>query len=267
MLQIDPRIQLKSPWLAAVLAFLLPGAGHFYQERFFKGVIYSVSILGTFFCGIALGDWQPVYHRMDSGHSHYGYLSQFMVGLPAMPAIAQSRRFINQFEQRHTPASGKFEGYFESAGGDHDDLISVSGRINLKTVRGKFGTEAYGGTFEGLTSDNEAARFRLGVVSIDPKVYPSRQRTIICDVLPSEANQNTLGRLSGSVPRPFQDWFQVPLDDPTLERLHGTLGKQFDLAVVYTWIAGLLNILAIWDAFEGPAYGYGDEDEPAPEPA
>ncbi|MFT5091852.1 MAG: hypothetical protein ACI93T_000671, partial [Porticoccaceae bacterium] len=32
------------------------------------------------------------------------------------------------------------------------------------------------------------------------------------------------------------------------------------LALVYTWIAGLLNILAVWDALQGPAYGYGDEE-------
>jgi hypothetical protein len=29
--------------------------------------------------------------------------------------------------------------------------------------------------------------------------------------------------------------------------------------MVYTWIAALLNVLVMWDAFEGPAYGYGDE--------
>jgi hypothetical protein len=38
----------------------------------------------------------------------------------------------------------------------------------------------------------------------------------------------------------------------------------FELALVFTWIAGLLNILAVWDALEGPAYGYGDEE---PEPS
>ena len=39
------------------------------------------------------------------------------------------------------------------------------------------------------------------------------------------------------------------------------MGKFFELAKIFTWIAGLLNILAVWDAFEGPAYGYGDEEE------
>ena len=67
--------------------------------------------------------------------------------------------------------------------------------------------------------------------------------------------------IEGTVPRQFWDWFQVPLEDKALEEIHGRLGRRFELAQVFTWIAGLLNLLAIWDAFEGPAYGYGDEDE------
>jgi hypothetical protein len=31
------------------------------------------------------------------------------------------------------------------------------------------------------------------------------------------------------------------------------------MALVFTWVAGLLNLLAIWDAADGPAYAYGDE--------
>ncbi len=51
----------------------------------------------------------------------------------------------------------------------------------------------------------------------------------------------------------------MPLDDPALEHLYGRLGKHYEMALVYTWIAGLLNVLAVWDAVQGPAYGYGDE--------
>ena len=44
-----------------------------------------------------------------------------------------------------------------------------------------------------------------------------------------------------------------------LQGLNGRLTKRFGMALVFTWIAGLLNILAIWDAVQGPAYGYDDE--------
>ena len=49
-------------------------------------------------------------------------------------------------------------------------------------------------------------------------------------------------------------------DNAELDRLHGKLSQHFDIACVFTWIAGLLNLMAIWDAYEGPAYGYGDEE-------
>jgi hypothetical protein len=70
------------------------------------------------------------------------------------------------------------------------------------------------------------------------------------------------GEIEGTVSRPFWNWFQAPLEDKALEEIHGRLGRRYALAEVITWIAGLLNLLAIWDALEGPAYGYGDEDEP-----
>jgi hypothetical protein len=43
--------------------------------------------------------------------------------------------------------------------------------------------------------------------------------------------------------------------------LHRVFGVRMDVALVYTMIAGLLNILAIYDAVAGPAYWREDEDE------
>jgi hypothetical protein len=43
--------------------------------------------------------------------------------------------------------------------------------------------------------------------------------------------------------------------------LHPRLGKLVEVGSVYTTVAGLLNIFAIFDAYEGPAY---TDDEPAP---
>jgi hypothetical protein len=44
-----------------------------------------------------------------------------------------------------------------------------------------------------------------------------------------------------------------------LNGLHPRLGKLVEIGTIYTTVAGLLNILAIYDAYEGPAYQ--DEDE------
>jgi hypothetical protein len=90
-----------------------------------------------------------------------------------------------------------------------------------------------------------------------PQEFSSSLRYLRCDV----TNGKRRGEIEGTVGRSFWDWFQVPVEDKALEEIHGRLGRRYALAEVITWIAGLLNLLAIWDALEGPAYGYGDEDE------
>jgi hypothetical protein len=79
-----------------------------------------------------------------------------------------------------------------------------------------------------------------------------------------------VGQIRGTIPRTFWNWFEAPPDDKTIDDLHRQLGKYYELALTFTMIAGLLNILAIFDAIEGPAYGYGlpvNEESKAPEQA
>ena len=66
-------------------------------------------------------------------------------------------------------------------------------------------------------------------------------------------------------------WYVPPAAGPKpdeLDMLHKELHRYFELGTVYTIIAGLLNVLAIYDAWGGPAY-YGTvrkpEDEPEPD--
>lgn len=57
------------------------------------------------------------------------------------------------------------------------------------------------------------------------------------------------------------------LDAPpqnAINGLHPKLGKLVEVGLVYTVVAGLLNILAIYDAYEGPAYA-DEEPESSPE--
>jgi hypothetical protein len=48
-----------------------------------------------------------------------------------------------------------------------------------------------------------------------------------------------------------------------LNGLHPRLGKLVEVGTIYTTVAGLLNILAIYDACEGPAYDDGEEETSA----
>jgi hypothetical protein len=78
--------------------------------------------------------------------------------------------------------------------------------------------------------------------------------------------QGTLEHLGMS---PILWGFMKPPDPNVLNALHPRLGKLVEVGTIYTTIAGLLNVLAIYDAFEGPAYADLEEEsspEPGPEP-
>ncbi len=64
----------------------------------------------------------------------------------------------------------------------------------------------------------------------------------------------------------FGGFMAEPLQNG-INALHPRLGKLVEVGTIYTTVAGLLNVLAIYDALEGPAYADGDlEDKPVKEP-
>jgi hypothetical protein len=159
-----PPIDLKKPWLAALLAWMVPGLGHFYQGRRAKAALYFTCIMGLFVIGMGLGEgkiafWRWVNPLHDSENFRLWYPAQFWVGLATFPALVQ------------------------------------------------------------------ATLMRYGLNPI----------------------------LGGYLAEP-------PMN--VINALHSSAGRYVDIGVVYTCIAGLLNILAIYDAYDGPALA--DEAEPAP---
>src|SRR6188768_2807655 len=88
----DPtlEIDLRDPSLAAILAWLIPGAGHLYQRRTGKGLLFMVCILSTYFFGLALGEGKVVYASWNQVDRRWQFPLQLGVGLPAAPAIVQS---------------------------------------------------------------------------------------------------------------------------------------------------------------------------------
>jgi hypothetical protein len=155
-------IDLRDPAVAAFLAWLVPGLGHFYQRRTAKGLLFMVTILGTFFYGLFLGEGHVVYASWRPEDRRLNYFAQVAVGLPALPALVQARR---------------------------------------------------------------------------------------------------------SVPL-WNGFMAPPQDQRELDSWHRRLHKYFELGTVYTMIAGLLNVFAIYDAWAGPAIvddeEEGDEPERAP---
>jgi hypothetical protein len=87
--------ELKNAGLAALLAWLVPGLGHWYQGRRGKAAVYFVCIMGLYVVGQMMGDWKVVVWRwvdprVDFERFSLWYLCQFWVGLAALPALIQS---------------------------------------------------------------------------------------------------------------------------------------------------------------------------------
>lgn len=268
----DPRIPLKQPILAGLLAFLVPGAGHLYQGRYFKAAIYFVCITGLFLAGMRMSDGKAMYlnrsssDRETSGrHTVLRFAAQFGVGAPALWALVQRERFYspgNEWDAGR-PQSYDFEGTFELYGADSGPALS--GRIDLEPYVDEFGGAAVRGRFTGTDETGAAVDLELSCMddSLDRPIGGSEAREFECRVLGiGDASGRPVGTLEGYVPRPFWNWFGSPMRIEEERELHRKLGKFHELAMVFTWVAGLLNLLAIWDAVEGPAYGYGDEPEP-----
>jgi hypothetical protein len=171
----SPTINLKDPVLAALLAWLIPGLGHWYQGRKAKAVLFFVCIMGLFAFGLYLGGsnekcldgrgkigyGRAVYFQWNSEERRLPYICQIGVGLPALPALFQANQMNN-----------------------HRAVL-------------------WGGFM--------------------------------------------------APPRPVQVSADDPnLDQPTAHDLNKVLARYFELAGCFTMVAGLLNVLAIYDALAGP---------------
>jgi len=261
----------RKPWedknavISGVLAYLIPGAGHFYQGRWFKGLIYFVCILGTFFGGLKLGEGAVVYHLPNNRFGiSLNYLAQVCVGLPALPAVYQTKRARgNQNRELHQlaePLSAPFRGELITKGpGEQAETGTLVGQIELATtIDGAFPETR--GKFVGTLNGEPVELALNGGFQLERPISAGFQRALICYVARQpDQHPHESQIIRGSIPRSILDGYCAPPEPAKLQDLHGRLGKFYDLAIAFTMIAGLLNVLAVWDAIEGPAYGFGDE--------
>ncbi len=168
----DQPISLKDPFIAGVLAWLVPGLGHFYQGRNSKAALYAICILGTFIYGLYLGGskdvgWgRAVYFSFRPNDWRLPWLCQIGVGFPTVPMT------LLQWELQDKPIL--------------DGFMAPPQLSDLDSMRN------------------------------GPPVRPAS---------PSQMSLDWINRL---------------------------LPRYFEMGTVYTMIAGLLNILAVYDACCGP---------------
>jgi hypothetical protein len=165
--------------LAGLLSYLIPGLGQIYQGRIGKGVLFMICLLGMFFAGQALGDWQNVY----------------------LPDLARGPNNIPPWDNNpwHLPPM-------------LNPLANVYHRWHF------------------------AGQFWIGMAAW-PALWQYNKLPV-----PSE-------KIS-----PFWHNFQKPQDESKTNIYLTNSDKTPDVAWVYTVIAGVLNILVIYDAFAGPAF-------------
>jgi uncharacterized protein DUF6677 len=215
-----PPIDLRDRWLAAVLAWLLPGAGHIYQRRFGKGLLFMVCILATFYYGLSLGSSNVVYasFRKADGNikqddSRYAYLCQVATGLPALPAIIQAKRMQNP-----NPKTPLWDGYMAPPVLIGQEVTKDwAHRLIEKWPPRELGAPVPFERSDFLNLDNPQVNFA--------EYNPERHKQGGLDF--------------NSMPNELSVW-------------HIHHGSMFDLGTVFTMIAGLLNVLVIFDAWGGP---------------
>jgi hypothetical protein len=237
-----------------------------------------VCILSLFIWGMILGNWQPVYSQLvyqTDGTSpqmekkvpttkfSFGYAAQFFNGAMALPALIQESRLRNELpsiDHLGSEIQSDFIGFISDFSGRGDDLQIVTGAMIIAPVNPD-GGETITGTLKANAADGKVVEYGLGgQIKLGREVFGSPRREIECHIVSEDGQELNIGKsLRGTIGRSFLNWYQAPCDSQELDRLHGDLSRKFDIASVFTWIAGLLNVLAIWDAADGPAYGYGDE--------
>jgi len=90
------EIDLRQPWIAAVLAWAIPGLGHIYQGRTGKGLLFFACVLGTFIYGLYLGGGKVVYAAVPWEQQYrWQYYCQLCVGLPSTPMLVQRNRMLS----------------------------------------------------------------------------------------------------------------------------------------------------------------------------
>lgn len=86
------ELNLRNRYFAAFLAWLIPGAGHYYQRRYLKSGLFFVCILSSFLIGLFVADRKCVYASWDGTERRWQFVLQAGIGLPVLPAALQAMR-------------------------------------------------------------------------------------------------------------------------------------------------------------------------------
>ena len=96
-------VPLKNRWLAAFLAWLCPGLGHFYQGRTAKGLIFFCTLVPLLVSGLWMGSYwggeethrlcfaKNAYFQWQPGNRRLYFFPQALNAAVAVPAVIQAK--------------------------------------------------------------------------------------------------------------------------------------------------------------------------------
>ena len=192
-------VNLGNPYVAAALGWLIPGAGHFYQRRFAKGLLFTLCVLVTYFVGLGFGHGRVVYASYRPNDFRWQYpLFQVHCGVVALPALVQA---------------------YKTKDGDDPYFVLC---------------ERYPGT---KVCEKEGCDPSLAFLKIE-------------EVEKTAVQPKTILKDGFMAPPPG---VPDPIHQDVLGRWHVDYKHFYELGTLYTMVAGVLNLLAVYDAFCGPA--------------
>jgi TM2 domain-containing membrane protein YozV len=95
-----PQQAPKNLAFAAFLAWLVPGLGHLYLDRKFKGIMFTILINGLFLSGWVMSYGEAMSLHKEDGH-RYAFLAQVGAGGPQLLAIiyTHSAEIFSNFDE------------------------------------------------------------------------------------------------------------------------------------------------------------------------
>lgn len=221
-----------SALVALVLAWLAPGAGHAYMGRPVQGVIIFVLVGATFWAGVAMGGVMTV----DYENQRWWFLSEMFAGVHGLVAWRRQQAMCNRL------AEGISEGPMREA----DREL----RNRRKRLRGELG---------GL-------EVRLG--ELNKQMRSARRtgeekRALVAEVREVQYRRQQIREEIGFCGLRLRDLRREFVDQAVVDGGLALVAPTATVAHVYAGVAGLLNLMCIFDAVMLAVIRANNEHEPA----
>jgi hypothetical protein len=208
--------------MAGVLSYLVPGLGQIMQGRVAKGVLFLICIYALFFYGIYLGTGSVTIDKRTYRASGVVYLPD--VTDSTTPRAPWQRLATNLYNRP------QFAGQFW------------------------VGVAAWPAIVQYLKYDHDAHQ------AVED-LYNRAEGVQLSDPERAQDLRDEAAEREKQLAHPLLGSFEREPSQASLNAVHNAGDKRLELAWVFTVIAGVLNILVIYDAVAGPAHALTPSQE------